>query len=120
MPRPSRPTHIHWQRGIPVVTVAIDNGTNAGLQFGSSELVFRTWDGKWRRKYYCRKGRKLELVGWESYQVKRLDVPCRCSHDHVIAANGFDTRLTDGFVDWAGLYIVCELADPVRHPANTF
>ena len=70
-PRPSRPTHIHWQRGIPVVTVAIDNGTNAGLQFGSSELVFRTWDVKWRRKYYCRKGRKLELVGWESYQVKR-------------------------------------------------
>jgi len=66
------------QRGIPVATVAINNGTNAGLlavrilAAGNPRLV-RDMEGymKELEKEVLEKVDKLEEVGWESYQVKR-------------------------------------------------
>ena len=66
------------QRGIPVATVAINNGTNAGLlavrilAAGNPRLV-RDMEGymKELEKEVLGKVDKLEEVGWESYQVKR-------------------------------------------------
>jgi phosphoribosylaminoimidazole carboxylase len=66
------------QRGIPVATVAINNGTNAGLLavrilsagipslIDSMEKYMKTMESE-----VLDKVDKLKEVGWESYQVKR-------------------------------------------------
>lgn len=65
------------QRGIPVATVAINNGTNAGLLavrvlsagipslIESMEKYMKTMESE-----VLNKVDKLKEVGWESYQVK--------------------------------------------------
>ena len=66
------------QRGIPVATVAINNGTNAGLlavrilAVGNPRLVRDMEDYmKELEKEVLGKVEKLEEIGWESYSVKR-------------------------------------------------
>ena len=66
------------QRGIPVATVAINNGTNAGLlavrilAAGNPRLVQDMEDYlKELEKEVLVKVEKLEEIGWESYTVKR-------------------------------------------------
>ena len=66
------------QRGIPVATVAINNGVNAGLlavrilAAGNPRLVRDMEDYlKGLEKEVLGKVEKLEEIGWESYQVKR-------------------------------------------------
>lgn len=66
------------QRGIPVATVAINNGTNAGLLavrilsagiprlIDSMDHYMRTMENE-----VLGKVEKLKEVGWENYQVKR-------------------------------------------------
>ena len=66
------------QRGIPVATVAINNGTNAGLLavrilsagipalIESMEKYMKTMESE-----VLEKVDKLKAVGWEDYQVKR-------------------------------------------------
>ncbi|KAI0302122.1 Phosphoribosylaminoimidazole carboxylase [Russula brevipes] len=69
---------VQMPRGIPVATVAINNGTNAGLlavrilAAGNPDLV-RDMENylKELEKEVLGKVEKLEEVGWESYQVKR-------------------------------------------------
>ncbi|KAJ3559173.1 hypothetical protein NP233_g11332 [Leucocoprinus birnbaumii] len=65
-------------RGIPVATVAINNGVNAGLlavrilSAGIPELVGKMSEYmKNMEKEVLDKVEKLEEVGWEQYQVKR-------------------------------------------------
>ena len=94
MPRPSRPTHVYWQRGIPVATVAINNGTNAGLLavriLGAGIPHLGREMGNYMtemEKEVLGQVEKLELVGWESYQT-HLVVQSR-SRDH---GHSFDTR----------------------------
>lgn len=66
------------QRGIPVATVAINNGVNAGLlavrilSVGIPTLI-EAMDGymKGMEKEVLTKVEKLEEIGWEQYQVKR-------------------------------------------------
>ena len=67
-----------WQRGIPVATVAINNGTNAGLlavrilAAGNPRLVRDMEDYmKDLEKEVLGKVERLEEVGWESYPVSR-------------------------------------------------
>lgn len=68
----------HRQRGIPVATVAINNGTNAGLLAvrilgaGNPSLV-REMENylKGLEEEVLGKVEKLEEVGWERYEVKR-------------------------------------------------
>jgi phosphoribosylaminoimidazole carboxylase len=67
-----------FQRGIPVATVAINNGTNAGLlavrilAAGNPRLVRDMEDYlKELEKEVLGKVEKLEEIGWESYPVKR-------------------------------------------------
>jgi phosphoribosylaminoimidazole carboxylase len=67
-----------WQRGIPVATVAINNGTNAGLlavrilAAGNPRLVRDMEDYmKELEKEVLGKVERLEEVGWESYPVSR-------------------------------------------------
>jgi hypothetical protein len=67
-----------WQRGIPVATVAISNGTNAGLlamrilAAGNPRLVRDMEEYlKELEKEVLGKVEKLEEVGWESYPVSR-------------------------------------------------
>jgi phosphoribosylaminoimidazole carboxylase len=69
---------MYWQRGIPVATVAINNGTNAGLLAvrilgaGIPRLARDMEDYlKELEKEVLGKVETLEQVGWESYQVKR-------------------------------------------------
>ena len=66
------------QRGIPVATVAINNGVNAGLlavrilAAGNPRLVRDMEDYlKELEKEVLGKVEKLEEIGWESYPVKR-------------------------------------------------
>lgn len=69
---------VQMPRGIPVATVAINNGTNAGLlavrilAAGNPHLV-RDMEGymKELEKEVLGKVEKLEEIGWESYSVKR-------------------------------------------------
>ena len=66
------------QRGIPVATVAINNGTNAGLlavrilSAGIPSLI-ESMDAylKSLESEVMAKVDKLEEVGWEKYEVKR-------------------------------------------------
>lgn len=66
------------QRGIPVATVAINNGVNAGLlavrilSVGIPTLI-EAMDVymKNMEKDVLTKVEKLEEIGWEQYQVKR-------------------------------------------------
>ena len=64
-----------WQRGIPVATVAINNGTNAGLlavrilSAGNPDLVRNMEEYlKDLEVEVLGKVEKLEKVGWESYR----------------------------------------------------
>lgn len=74
-----RPTDFStWQRGIPVATVAINNGTNAGLlavrilSAGNPDLVRNMEEYlKELEKEVLDKVEKLEKVGWESYSASR-------------------------------------------------
>lgn len=66
------------QRGIPVATVAINNGTNAGLLavriLGSAdERVLAKVDAYTAglEREVLGKVDKLAQIGWEEYQVKR-------------------------------------------------
>lgn len=71
-------SHVVLQRGIPVATVAINNGTNAGLLavrilsagiprlIDSMDHYMRTMEDE-----VLGKVEKLKEVGWENYQVKR-------------------------------------------------
>lgn len=71
-------SHVVLQRGIPVATVAINNGTNAGLLavrilsagiprlIDSMDHYMRTMEDE-----VLDKVEKLKEVGWENYQVKR-------------------------------------------------
>jgi phosphoribosylaminoimidazole carboxylase len=66
------------QRGIPVATVAINNGVNAGLlavrilSIGIPSLIIAMAEYmKNMEKEVLGKVEKLEQVGWEQYQVKR-------------------------------------------------
>lgn len=71
-------SHVVLQRGIPVATVAINNGTNAGLLavrilsagiprlIDSMDHYMRTMENE-----VLGKVEKLKEVGWENYQVKR-------------------------------------------------
>ena len=66
------------QRGIPVATVAINNGTNAGLLavrilsagipslIGSMDAYLKSLESEVMEKVD-----DLEQLGWEKYQVKR-------------------------------------------------
>jgi phosphoribosylaminoimidazole carboxylase len=65
---------MYWQRGIPVATVAINNGMNAGLLAvrilgaGIPHLVRDMEDFlREQEKEVLGKVEKLEQVGWESY-----------------------------------------------------
>ena len=67
-----------WQRGIPVATVAINNGTNAGLlavrilSAGNPDLVRNMEEYmKDLEKEVLGKVEKLEKVGWKSYSASR-------------------------------------------------
>jgi len=69
---------VQMPRGIPVATVAINNGTNAGLlavrilAAGNPGLVRDMEDYlKTLEKEVLGKVEKLEEIGWESYSVKR-------------------------------------------------
>ena len=74
----SQPSLDFSQRGIPVATVAINNGTNAGLlavrilTAGIPELVdsmdqyLKNLESEVMAKVV-----KLDEVGWEAYEVKR-------------------------------------------------
>lgn len=69
---------VQMPRGIPVATVAINNGTNAGLlavrvlSTGLPELVDAMAEYmKKMENEVLAKVDKLEEVGWEEYQVKR-------------------------------------------------
>jgi len=69
---------VQMPRGIPVATVAINNGTNAGLlavrvlSTGLPELVGAMAEYmKKMENEVLAKVDKLEEVGWEEYQVKR-------------------------------------------------
>ncbi|KAI0250602.1 Phosphoribosylaminoimidazole carboxylase [Lactifluus subvellereus] len=69
---------VHRQRGIPVATVAINNGTNAGLLAvrilgtGKPSLVQEMENYlKGLEEEVLGKVEKLEEVGWEKYEVKR-------------------------------------------------
>lgn len=71
-------TECSFQRGIPVATVAINNGTNAGLlavrilAAGIPELVGAMDQYlKNLESEVLGKVEKLEEVGWEAYEVKR-------------------------------------------------
>lgn len=71
-------SHVVLQRGIPVATVAINNGTNAGLLavrilsagiprlIDSMDHYMRTMEDE-----VLGKVEKLKEVGWENYQVNR-------------------------------------------------
>ncbi len=66
------------KRGIPVATVAINNGVNAGLlavrilSAGMPALIeVMNRYMKSMEKEVLSKVEKLEEVGWEEYQVKR-------------------------------------------------
>ncbi|KAH8107860.1 Phosphoribosylaminoimidazole carboxylase [Cristinia sonorae] len=69
---------VQMPRGIPVATVAINNGTNAGLlavrilTAGLPELVdtMESYMNKMEKEVLA-KVDKLEEVGWEAYEVKR-------------------------------------------------
>jgi len=69
---------VQMPRGIPVATVAINNGTNAGLlavrilSAGDPRLI-RDMDDYMKRteEEVLGKVEKLEKVGWEQYQVRR-------------------------------------------------
>ncbi|KAI0785579.1 phosphoribosylaminoimidazole carboxylase [Abortiporus biennis] len=69
---------VQMPRGIPVATVAINNGTNAGLlavrtlSAGMPELV-NAMDAylKGLESEVLAKVEKLDQVGWEAYEVKR-------------------------------------------------
>ncbi|KXN88339.1 Phosphoribosylaminoimidazole carboxylase [Leucoagaricus sp. SymC.cos] len=69
---------VQMPRGIPVATVAINNGVNAGLlavrilSAGLPSLVGAMYEYmKNMEKEVLGKVEKLEEVGWEQYQVKR-------------------------------------------------
>ncbi|KAI0092906.1 Phosphoribosylaminoimidazole carboxylase [Irpex rosettiformis] len=69
---------VQMPRGIPVATVAINNGTNAGLlavrmlAVAMPELVHAMEDYlKGLEKEVLGKAETLEDVGWEEYQVKK-------------------------------------------------
>jgi phosphoribosylaminoimidazole carboxylase len=68
------------QRGIPVATVAINNGMNAGLlsvrmlSVGMPRLVDAMEKYlKAQEEEVLEKVKKLEEVGWEKYEVKKQD-----------------------------------------------
>ena len=97
------------------------------LQLRSSELVFYTWYftlGAGGVGKICerngegstRKGGKLELLGWESCQVKCLLL---YSHDHVIKAIRA-LLMVLWFVDPGLDSTLYEPGDPVRHATNPF
>lgn len=79
LPRSALLMNSHFcQRGIPVATVAINNGVNAGLlavrilAAGNPSLVRDMEDYlEDLEKEVLGKVEKLEEIGWESYQVKR-------------------------------------------------
>ena len=114
IPRPGRPTHIYWQRGVPVATVAINNGTNAELLAtqilgacilhlggggGVGKICERNGEGS------TRKGGKVELLGWGwvpfTVQSQSRDQGRTRAYGFVVCG----PRL--------GLYIVCKPAIPV-------
>ena len=78
MVRPTDKSFSTWQRGIPVATVAINNGTNAGLlavrilSAGNTNLV-RSMEEylKDLEEEVLGKVETLEKVGWESYSASR-------------------------------------------------
>lgn len=67
-----------FQRGIPVATVAINNGTNAGLLavrilgagiphiFQAMDQYLKNLEGE-----VLQKVENLEQIGWEKYEVKK-------------------------------------------------
>jgi phosphoribosylaminoimidazole carboxylase len=67
-----------FQRGIPVATVAINNGTNAGLlairilSTGVPRLIdaMDTYMKEMEREVIV-KVEKIKGMGWEAYEVKR-------------------------------------------------
>ena len=75
----SRRTHSNVsQRGIPVATVAINNGTNAGLLAVRILAVARPDLVAAMEQYLINleqevmgKVEKLQEVGWENYEVKK-------------------------------------------------